>query len=384
MTVRAEQTDNTVSGHIDTSMTNTDPGIPAAHTPAFSCEIAGVPCTIAYRDEQVMRYYASYHPHVLSAGFPAPAGTAASNTSAARPTPGDLVPGVALTAHVSSDGIGVPYSAAAVRRLLERNVPGADDAFAEWQLAYDPVSRAMLRFDRLTFHGACIEYGGRAYIFTAYSGTGKSTHIRLWGRYLGSSVRIVNGDKPIIDLHDVDDIAAYGSPWCGKEGWQRNVRVPLGGICILHRAQPSSAGESAAAEAGIDAALRAPGDAASGGAVPHDATSRNATPDDAASCDIMPGSTAPSNTATRNTIRRATTDESIEDLINRIYLTDDPAQAAKATELLDRLITHVPVYVLTCDMSEDAVRTSFEGLTGERYQRYEPRAVPDTPESPVS
>lgn len=327
MTKRAEQTDYPVSDHTDTSMTdtspsmaNTAPGMTATHTPAFSCEIAGIPCMIAYHDEQVMRYYASYHPQALPAGFLAPAGAGANaNAEADSPTPGDPVPGVALTAHVTADGISVPYSAAAVRRLLERGVPGADDAFAEWQLAYDPVSRAMLWFDRLTFHGACIEYGGRAYIFTAYSGTGKSTHIRLWGRYLGPDVRIVNGDKPIIDLHDVDDIAAYGSPWCGKEGWQRNVRVPLGGICILHRAQPSSAGES---------------------------------------------------TAPRNTIRRATTDESIEDLINRIYLTDDPAQAAKATELLDRLISHVPVYVLTCDMSEDAVRTSFEGLTGERYRRY--------------
>lgn len=71
-------------------------------------------------------------------------GTAVANASAARPATGDPIPGVALTAHVSSDGISVPYGAAAVQRLLERGVPGADDAFAEWQLAYDPVSRAML------------------------------------------------------------------------------------------------------------------------------------------------------------------------------------------------------------------------------------------------
>lgn len=331
------------------------------------CTIAGVRCDLGYTDEATATYFRDYLDH----GDGVQTGRGAQS-----PETPDIV---------------VPYNAEGAVKV-GRRYPDFSVPFIEMNLLYDPVSRAMLRFDRLTFHGACIEYGGRAYIFTAYSGTGKSTHIRLWGRYLGPSVRIVNGDKPIIDLHDVDDIAAYGSPWCGKEGWQRNVRVPLGGICILHRAQPSSAGESVTTGIGIGAALRnvAPGEAkpcdatsrnvASGDAVPGVATLRNAALSDVASCDVVPGSTA----SPRNTIRRATTDESIEDLINRIYLTDDPDQAAKATELLDRLITHVPVYVLTCDMSEDAVRTSFEGLTGEQYQRYEPQATPDTPESPAS
>ena len=85
-------------------------------------------------------------------------------------------------------------------------------------------------------HAAVIEVDGQAYAFTARSGTGKSTHISLWKRLLGDRVQIVNGDKPIIRL-DNGVFYAYGTPWCGKEGWNRNVRAPLNGLCFVERAE---------------------------------------------------------------------------------------------------------------------------------------------------
>ncbi len=101
-------------------------------------------------------------------------------------------------------------------------------------------------------HASVIEKDGRGYGFSAPSGTGKSTHILLWRRVFGDTVNIVNGDKPLVRIKD--GIAyAYGTPWCGKEGWQRNVQAPLHAICFLHRAQENKIEKMTVSEAFIRA-----------------------------------------------------------------------------------------------------------------------------------
>ena len=75
---------------------------------------------------------------------------------------------------------------------------------------------------------------GRAYLFTAPCGTGKSTHTRLWREVFGDRAVMVNDDKPFLKL-TAEGVLAYGSPWTGKHGLGSNVCVPLGGICILRR-----------------------------------------------------------------------------------------------------------------------------------------------------
>lgn len=85
-------------------------------------------------------------------------------------------------------------------------------------------------------HAAVLEYDGRAYAFTTSSGTGKSTHLLLWHRTLGNAVQAVNGDKPLLYASDAE-VMACGTPWSGKEGWQRNVCVPLGGLCFISRGE---------------------------------------------------------------------------------------------------------------------------------------------------
>ena len=89
---------------------------------------------------------------------------------------------------------------------------------------------------RFLMHAAVLEYDGRAYAFTASSGTGKSTHLQLWRRTLGNAVQAVNGDKPLLYASDAE-VMACGTPWSGKEGWQRNVCVPLGGLCFISRGE---------------------------------------------------------------------------------------------------------------------------------------------------
>ena len=76
----------------------------------------------------------------------------------------------------------------------------------------------------------------KGYIFTAPSGTGKSTHASLWVKHFGKKVNIINGDKPLIKLTE-DGVYAYGSPWKGKEKIGTNKCVKLFGICYLQRSQ---------------------------------------------------------------------------------------------------------------------------------------------------
>ncbi len=80
------------------------------------------------------------------------------------------------------------------------------------------------------FHAAVVSYEGRGYMFLGRSGTGKSTHARLWLKYIEGTA-LVNDDNPV-----VRDGVVYGSPWSGKTPCYRNVSYPLGAIVLLSQA----------------------------------------------------------------------------------------------------------------------------------------------------
>ena len=90
--------------------------------------------------------------------------------------------------------------------------------------------------NKFLMHGALVAWKRTGYIFTAPSGTGKTTHVRLWEKYLGSDAEISNGDKPILEVKE-DEIVAYGTPWAGKERLQKNTCVPVRGICFLRQSE---------------------------------------------------------------------------------------------------------------------------------------------------
>lgn len=185
-------------------------------------------------------------------------------------------------------------------------------AYLETLALLRKISELLPSERRFLIHGASISYDNNAYLFTAPSGTGKSTHICLWRQYLGDKVRIVNGDKPFISL-DKDSQGniqpfIYGTPWAGKECWQRNCSEPLKGICFVQRGN-------------------------------------------------------------ENTIRKVLPEEYITILFNQVYLPHDSVAVGQTLELIDLLVKHVPLYLLTCDISEDAVRCSFEALTGLPYPK---------------
>ena len=133
--------------------------------------------------------------------------------------------------------------------------------------------------------------------------------VRLWCEHLGSAVTVINGDKPIVRVPaDGGPPIVYGAPWAGKEGWQTNASAPLAGICFLGRSRP---GESA--------------------------------------------------------IRRVAPEECVDEALRQAYLPRDAHAAGLALELLDGLLARVALFRLSCDVSEDAVRCSFEALAGLSY-----------------
>lgn len=110
---------------------------------------------------------------------------------------------------------------------------GADPAVADYVNSGALFGRGLISFGGLVLHACAVVYDGRAYLFSAPSGTGKSTHARLWCELLAGCY-ILNDDKPAIRV--VDGIAyAYGTPWAGKEQLNVNASAPLGGICFLKR-----------------------------------------------------------------------------------------------------------------------------------------------------
>ncbi|MDO4515222.1 MAG: hypothetical protein Q4B72_14470, partial [Lachnospiraceae bacterium] len=107
------------------------------------------------------------------------------------------------------------------------------EGYLETIAVYRKIADYVSHKHAAVFHGALIELHGEGYLFTAKSGTGKTTHIRNWMKQY-PEVQIVNGDKPILKV-DGQKIRAYGTPWCGKEGYQSNQSVPLKAVIILER-----------------------------------------------------------------------------------------------------------------------------------------------------
>lgn len=178
-------------------------------------------------------------------------------------------------------------------------------SYLETLTALRKIAEILPEYQCFLIHGASITFDDNAYLFTAPSGTGKSTHINLWRKFLGERVNIVNGDKPFISIKSMAP-HIYGNPWAGKENWHRNCSAPLKGICFLQQ-------------------------------------------------------------GTRNIIHQLEPSKCLPLLFRQVHIPSKPIGAGLTLELIDQLIKAVPIYLLECDISEEAVRSSFETMTGLSY-----------------
>lgn len=98
------------------------------------------------------------------------------------------------------------------------------------------IVKGLVKYGIILIHSAIVAVDGIAYAFAAKSGVGKSPHIRLWHDCFGSRAVIVNGDKPMFSFAG-DTFMVHGTPWQGKEGWGKNISMPVGGFCFLERGE---------------------------------------------------------------------------------------------------------------------------------------------------
>ena len=108
------------------------------------------------------------------------------------------------------------------------------DPYLETLAVYRKIAEKLPYHDAFLMHGSCVAAEGTGYLFTAKSGTGKSTHTRLWREYLGDRAVMVNDDKPVIRFVEEGPVVC-GTPWNGKHRLGSNITVPLGAICLLER-----------------------------------------------------------------------------------------------------------------------------------------------------
>lgn len=94
------------------------------------------------------------------------------------------------------------------------------------------------RRQTVLMHASLVRQNGYAYPFVAKSGTGKSTHVSMWLRYL-PGCDLMNDDNPIIRIVGGQPIV-YGGPWSGKTPCYRNVKAPLGAVTRIDRAKTNS------------------------------------------------------------------------------------------------------------------------------------------------
>jgi hypothetical protein len=110
------------------------------------------------------------------------------------------------------------------------------DAQLEITAIQRKLAQAFFSRDILVFHGSAVAVDGVAYLFTAKSGTGKSTHTRLWRQMLGPRAVMINDDKPFLKITR-DDVEVFGSPWNGKHRLSANISAHLQAICLLERGE---------------------------------------------------------------------------------------------------------------------------------------------------
>ncbi len=182
---------------------------------------------------------------------------------------------------------------------------GFSEGYIENICLYRSICRQLPKWNRMLMHCSVLQYADSGYAFLGRSGTGKSTHTRLWLQNL-TPTRVINGDKPILEYRDGEFIA-YGTPWMGKEAWGCKASVALEGLCFLEQAKV-------------------------------------------------------------NAVRKLTPQEVSARLFLQILIPADEECAALTLELADKIVTEVPCYLLQCDISTEAVKTSFEAMTGLSFE----------------
>ena len=126
-----------------------------------------------------------------------------------------------------------------LENMLSRSVEGTTIGGIENLAISSEFNRAAIKYGVMLVHSSALIYDGGAYLFSADSGVGKSTHTKLWLKAFGEKVHIMNDDKPVIRLYD-DHAVAFGTPFDGGSGIALNESYPLKAIIFVERGEENS------------------------------------------------------------------------------------------------------------------------------------------------
>ncbi len=112
-------------------------------------------------------------------------------------------------------------------------------AVAENMLLCSGFNRWLLKYYGSYIHSSALLFDGKAYLFSASSGTGKSTHTRKWLKRFDDKAAIINDDKPSFRFIDGKCII-YGTPFAGGTDIQQNISAELGALVFVERGEENS------------------------------------------------------------------------------------------------------------------------------------------------
>lgn len=108
------------------------------------------------------------------------------------------------------------------------------------------ISNKIIFHSGFVLHASAVTYNGKGIVFTAASGTGKSTHASMWRRYFNAG--IINDDCPVIRI-EKDNVFVHGTPWSGAKNRAMQACSPLSAIIILEQSDHNSIRELSSKEA---------------------------------------------------------------------------------------------------------------------------------------
>ncbi|MGN0450167.1 MAG: hypothetical protein ACI4G0_07440 [Ruminococcus sp.] len=135
--------------------------------------------------------------------------------------------------------ISITLSDEYINSMQKKMVSGTSIGAVEEFSYAGKFCKSIIKYDAMLIHSSAIEYNGKAYLFSADSGVGKSTHTSLWRKAFGNVVKMINDDKPVVRVFDGKAVA-YGTPFDGGSGIANNISAPLGAVVFIERGESNS------------------------------------------------------------------------------------------------------------------------------------------------